>query len=175
MRQLAMALAVGLAAMTGAAEAHGPSRLNTDQSVSLNASPDEVWAVVGDFTDMSWYPGVAKVEATGNDKGATRVRTMEDGQVLHEELLKRDDERHAISVRFTEDNLEAVKATNYASHITLKDQGGKTLLDWKGAFYRAYPNNNPPADQNDEASAASVEAAHQKGIDALVERFGKAE
>ena len=71
---------------------------------------------------------------------------------------------HASGIRDLPTRLEALGA-----------EGDKTLLDWKGAFYRAYPNNNPPADQNDEASAASVEAAHQKGIDALVERFGKAE
>ena len=76
MRQLAMALAVGLAAMTGAAEAHGPSRLKTDQSVTLNASPDEVWAVVGDFTEMSWYPGVAKVEADPKLEGKQMIMIL---------------------------------------------------------------------------------------------------
>lgn len=175
MRKIMIALAACLSMLAAGAQAHGPSRLKTDQQVKLNASPQEVWAVIGRFDDMSWYPSVASVEATGDAKGATRTRTMQDGTVIHEELLKVDPAKHAISVRFTEDNLEVVKATNYASHITIKDEGGKALLDWKGAFYRAYPNNDPPADLNDEASAASVMEAHQKGIDALVERFGTAE
>ncbi|MFT4150367.1 MAG: SRPBCC family protein [Paracoccaceae bacterium] len=175
MRKFIIALIGCLALVTGAAQAHGPSRLKTDQTVKLNATPAEVWAVIGSFTDMSWYPGVKSVEATGSEKGATRVRTMENGTVIHEELLKLDPAKFAISTRFTEDNLEAVKATNYASHITIKDEGGKAVVDWKGAFYRGYPNNDPPADLNDEASTASVEAVHQAGIDALVARFGKAE
>lgn len=158
--------------LPGFAAAHGPSRLKTEQSVTLAAPVDEVWAVVGDFADMGWYPGVASVEATGSEKGATRTRTMQDGTVIEEELLKLDPAKHAISVRFVNDNLDVVTATNYASHITLTDRDGKTELVWKGAFYRGFPNNDPPAEMNDEASAASVEALHQAGIDALVERFG---
>ena len=175
MRNVMLALAACLSMLAATAQAHGPSRLKTEQTIKLNATPDEVWAVIGKFDDMSWYPGVVSIEATGNEKGATRIRKMEDGTVIEEELLKLDPAKHALSVRFTTDNLDAVKATNYASHITIKDEGGKALLDWKGAFYRAYPNNDPPADLNDEASIASVMAAHQKGIDALTARFGTAE
>lgn len=174
MRKL-MVAALACLAIAGAAEAHGPSRLKTDQQVKLNATPEEVWAVIGDFGDFSWYPGVTSVEATGNEKGATRVRTMEDGTVVSEELLKRDPAKHAISTRLVEDNLDLVKATNYASHITIKDDGGKALLDWKGAFYRGFPQNEPPADLNDDASTASVLDVQQRGIDALVARFGAAE
>lgn len=166
-----LAVVLGLL-LPGIASAHGPSRLKTEQVVTLAAPVDEVWAVIGDFKDMSWYPGVASVEATGDEKGATRTRTMENGKVIQEELLKLDPQKHAISVRFVTDDLEVVKATNYASHITLADKDGKTELVWKGAFYRGFPNNEPPADLNDEAATKSVEALHQAGIDALVERFG---
>lgn len=179
MRKLWMAavatLAIATLTIAGMAEAHGPSRLKTDQQVTLNAPPDQVWAVIGDFGDMSWYPGVTSVEATGNEKGATRTRTMADGQVVKEELIKIDPAKYAISIRFTEDNIAVVKATNYASHITLKEDGGKTVLDWKGAFYRGFPQNEPPDELNDDASTASVLEVQQKGIDALVERFGAAQ
>ena len=53
--------------------------------------------------------------------------------------------------------------------------GGKALVTWKGGFYRGYPNNNPPADQNDEAAIKAVTGGYQAGLDALAERFGKAE
>lgn len=175
MTRMMMALAACLALIGGAAQAHGPVRLKTEQSVTLNAPVADVWAVIGNFDDMSWFPGVARVAATGTDKGATRLRTMDDGQTINEELLKRLPEKYAISTLFLDTNLEMVKATNYASHITLKDEGGKTLLTWKGAFYRGFPQNEPPEDLNDDAAVASVEALHQTGIDALVARFGKVE
>lgn len=174
MRKIMIAVAALLALLAGAAQAHGPSRLKTDQTVTLNATPDEVWAVIGTFTSMDWFPGTKAVEATGNEKGATRTRTLENGVVVKEELLKLDPKKYAISIRLTEDNLDYVKATNYALHITIKDEGGKAVVDVKGAFYRGYPLNEPPADLNDEASTASVEALHQQAIDALVARFGAA-
>lgn len=169
---LGATLALGLA---GAAQAHGPARLKTEQSVVLNAPVADVWAVVGNFADMSWFPGTESVTAHGTEKGALRERKLTGGVTVEEELMKFDPAKYAISTRFTADNIEVLKATNYASHMTLKDEGGKTKLDWKGAFYRAFPQNEPPADLNDDASTKAVEAYHQAGIDALVERFGKVE
>lgn len=153
--------------------AHGPARLKTEQSVVLDAPVAEVWAVVGNFSDPSWDPSTKSFSAAANEKGATRTRVMTSGGEVTEELMKLDPAKHAISVRFVSDNVEAVKASNYASHITLKDEGGKTRVDWRGAFYRAFPQNDPPADLNDDASTEAVRAHHQAGLDALAARFGK--
>lgn len=175
MRIMAAALAACLALAAGTAEAHGPSRQKTDQKVVLDATPDEVWAVVGDFGDMSWMPGVASVEAEGAEKGAMRVRRMETGAEIAEELTRIDPAKRIIAIRFDKDNLDLVAATNYAYTITVTDEGGKAGVDWKGAFYRAYPLNDPPPEQNDEAAVAAVTALHQQGLDALVGRFGAAQ
>lgn len=175
MRKLLGLMAVILAMGASAALAHGPSRLKTEQTVLLNAPVAEVWAAIGNFADMSWFPGTLSTLAEGDQKGAMRKRTLEGGIEIEEELLKIDADKYAISTRLVADNLEAVKATNYASHITLKDEGGKTRLNWRGAFYRAFPQNDPPADLNDDASTAAVEALHQTAIDALVARFGSSE
>ena len=150
MRKIIIAIAACLALVAAAAQAHGPSRLKTDQTVKLNATPAEVWAVIGSFGDMAWFPGVTSVQATGNDKGATRVRTMADGTVITEELLKRDDAKMAISVRLTEDNLDVVKATNYASHITVKDDGGSQ----SGKFFKV----EIPTWQNTDKLAEKIDA-----------------
>ena len=174
MRKLTLALVALFAVIAGAAQAHGPSRLKTEQEVVLNASPEEVWAVIGSFEDLSWLPDAGTVEADGNEKGALRKRSLADGTVITEELLKRDEKKFAISTRLAEDNPAYVLATNYALHLTIKDEGGKAKVEIKGAFYRAFPQNDPPADQNDEASTANVEALHQKIIDALVAKFGAA-
>ena len=175
MNRRAVVLALCLSVAAGAAFGHGPSRQKTDQRVKLDATPEEVWAVVGNFSDMSWYPGVASVVAEGSEKGATRVRTMEGGETVSEELTRFDPAKRMISVRFVADNLAIVAATQYASHITVEDEGGKAVLEWKGAFYRAFPLNDPPPEQNDEAAIAAVTAYHQIGLDALAARFGTVE
>lgn len=171
-----IALFAGLSLAAPPAEAHGPSRQKTTQEVTLNATPDEVWAVIGDFADMSWHPAVTATEAPeGAEIGAVRVLTLQGGETLSEELTKFDAEKRSYSYRMTVDNVAALPVTNYSSHLTVKDAGGKALVEWRGAFYRGFPNNDPPPELNDEAATAAVDAYYQTGIAALVERFGAAE
>ena len=164
-----------LGLMTAPAEAHGPSRLKSEQSVVLNASPEEVWQAIGQFDQMDWLPGAGEIKAEGQEKGALRQRSLEGGVTIEEELLKIQPEKFAISTRLVSDNLDYVSATNYALHLTIKPEGDHAKVEFKGAFYRAFPQNDPPAELNDEASIAAVEALHQTMIDALVAKFGKAE
>lgn len=176
MRKYLVALAASLVLVAGMAEAHGPSRQKTSQSVKLDATPEEVWAAVGSFSDMSWFPGVASVDAPeGNTKDGIRTVVLEDGTALTQELTKYDEAKHMISWRWTADNIEVLPATNFSTAMTVKDDGGKALVELRGAYYRGFPNNDPPPELNDEAATAAVDAYYKTGIDALVERFGAAE
>ena len=49
-------LSTVLAVAPLAAEAHGPTRQKVTETVEIAAPPEKVWAVVGDFQDMSWHP-----------------------------------------------------------------------------------------------------------------------
>ena len=51
----------------GVAQAHGPSRQKVIEKIEINASPEKVWAVIGNFGDMGWLPIVDKTEATGGN------------------------------------------------------------------------------------------------------------
>ena len=57
----------------------------------------------------------------------------------------------------------------------VKDEGGKANVVWKGGFYRGFPNNDPPAELNDEAATQAVTGVYRAGLDALVEKFGRVE
>ena len=72
-------------------------------------------------------------------------------------------------------DVAVLAVTNYASTLCVNDEGGKAHVVWKGGFYRGYPNNDPPAELNDDAAMAAVNAVYQAGLDALIQRFGKAE
>ena len=64
--------------------------------------------------------------------------------------------------------------TNYSSHLTVTpNAAGGSHIEWRGAFYRGYPNNDPPPELNDEAAIAAVTGVYQAGLDALVARFGQ--
>jgi hypothetical protein len=57
--------------------------------------------------------------------------------------------------------------TNYTSTIQVTPEGNKSTVEWRGAFYRGYPNNNPPPDQNDEAAVKAVTGVYKAGLENL--------
>jgi len=179
-----LALAMGTAmALAPAAEAHGPVRLKLQLEQKLDATPDEVWAVIGKFDDMSWHPAIASLELTGDgsaDQPETSKRVLHlksDGgdPTITEVLAKWQPEKRCYAYRIEQVEVTVLPVTNYASTICVKDDGGKALVSWKGGFYRGYPNNDPPPELNDDAATAAVTGVYQAGLDALAERFGKAE
>ncbi len=169
-----LAILVGIA-LPAAVLAHGPTRQKVTLSAEVAAPPEEVWAVIGNFQDMSWHPAVFSSTGTGgNDIDATRVLTLgaEGGPTISEVLYKYDDAAMSYSYRITDVLVEVLPVTNYSSQLTVKPAGdGKSLVEWRGAFYRGYPNNDPPPELNDEAAIAAVSGVYQAGLDALVARF----
>lgn len=181
-RFAAMILGATLA-LAGTADAHGPARLKLEMQQKLDASPDQVWAVIGRFDDLSWFPPVANVELTGDGSAdqpekSTRVLHVkaEAGDPTITELLSKwQPDKRCYSYRIQAVDVAILPVTNYASTICVKDDGGKALVIWRGGFYRGYPNNDPPAGQDDAAAIKAVTEVYQAGLDALTERFGKAE
>ena len=182
-KMLGLAVAATLA-LAGAVQAHGPSRLKTEQSVVLNATPDEVWQVIGKFDDMSWHPAVARTEMT--PEGAPADVPEESTRVLHlkadsgdptitERLMSIDPDKRQYKYMITDVAVEVLPVTNYSSTLQVRDKDGRAEVTWKAGFYRGYPNNDPPANLNDDAAMAAVNGVYQAGLDALAERFGKAE
>jgi hypothetical protein len=172
-------LLLGLFAITPAtAEAHGPSRQKVTLEIKLDATPEEVWAVIGNFQDMSWHPAVAANTGTGgNEPEATRILSLgaPDGPTIAEVLDKYSAEKRSYSYRITAVDVAVLPVTNYSSHLTVKDDNGKAIVEWRGAFYRGFPNNDPPPELNDEAAVAAVTGVYQAGLDALAAKFGKRE
>ncbi|MFY0632751.1 MAG: SRPBCC family protein [Vannielia sp.] len=175
MKRRALILAIGLLALPGVAMAHGPTRQKVTLTMEVPAAPAEVWEVIGNFQDMSWHPAVFSTTGEGgNEIDATRrlVLGEEGGGTIDEVLYKYDPAKMTYSYRITEVAVEVLPVTNYSSHLTVKPgANGGSLIEWRGAFYRGYPNNDPPPELNDEAAIAAVSAVYQAGLDALAERF----
>jgi len=154
------------------ADAHGPTRQKVTETVTLDAPVDKVWEVIGNFQDMSWHPAIAKTEGKGgNDAGATRVLTTGDGGLIKESLDKYDTEKRMIKYRIDEVDVKVVPVTNYSSWLSAAEEDGKTVVTWKGAFYRGFPNNDPPEDLNDAAAIKAVTGIYRAGLDALAKKF----
>lgn len=184
MKSVMLATAALLMATSGAALAHGPVRLKLELDQTLNATPDEVWETIGKFDDMSWHPAVASVEMTADSPDA--VTPEKSTRVLHlkaesgdptitETLTKLQPEKRCYGYMIKEVDTAVLPVTNYAATLCVNDEGGKAKVVWKGGFYRGFPNNEPPPELNDEAATAAVTTIYQTGLDALAEKFGKAE
>ena len=157
--------------LPGAADAHGPTRQKVTETIEIDAAPAAVWEVIGKFDDMSWHPAVAKTEGKGgNAKDATRRLYLgaEDGPTIDEVLYKFSDDKMSYSYRITEVDVQVLPVTNYSAHLTVKPlDGGRSLVEWRGAFYRGYPNNDPPENLNDAAAVAAVTGVYKGGLEAL--------
>lgn len=161
----AAALVMGVAAT---AQAHGPTRQKTEQKIEINAPAEKVWAVVGNFQDMSWLSLVEKTEGTGgNEKGAKRTLTLKGGAKIEEELNQFAADKMMYSYRITNVDVKVLPVSNYSSKIIVKGEGDKTTVTWDGAFYRGFPNNDPPPELSDEAAMKAVTGVYTQGLQDL--------
>jgi carbon monoxide dehydrogenase subunit G len=171
MQRFTLAL-IGCLAVCGDLAGHGPSRQKVTETITVNAPAAQVWAMVRAFCSIKdWHPGVYSCTgAGGEDVGATRVLTIGDanGPQIHEELLKHDDEKMSYKYKITKTANDVLPVTTYSSFVSVKDNGDRTaVVEWRGGFYRGYPNNNPPAELNDEAAAKAVTTTYAAGLDEI--------
>jgi hypothetical protein len=152
------------------AAAHGPSRKKVTETVTINAPPEKVWAMIGNFQDIGWVPGVKSTTGTdGNtpDK-ALRTITLANGGEIKESLYKYDAAAFTYAYRIEKVDVNVLPVNDYSSTIKVEPaEGGKSTVEWRGAFYRGFMNNDPPEALNDENSMKAVKNLYRAGLDAL--------
>ena len=151
----------------------GPSRLNVTKTVEINAPPEKVWAIVKNFHDMSWHPAVEKTEGDGgNAIGAKRVLVLKGGGKVYEQLSDYSSDGMSNSYRITEVDVKVLPVTKYSSSIrVVASETGTSVLEWKGGFFRGYPNNNPPPELNDQAAVETMSGVYLAGLEAVKKKI----
>jgi mxaD protein len=166
---------------TAGANAHGPVRQKTEEQITINAPAEKVWAIIKDFGDMSWLPAVGNTTSEGgNKKGATRVLTLKDGGSITEELKKYDEAKMSYAYKITEmstaktithagveEKVPALPVDNYSASIEVEAKGDTSVVSWTAGYYRAYTNNNPPVEMNEETANAAVATVIKTGLISL--------
>jgi carbon monoxide dehydrogenase subunit G len=154
--------------LSATAFAHGPSRQKVVEKIEIDAPADKVWAIVGNFQDLSWLPPVAKTEGTGgNAVDAKRKITLKSGGVIDESVTKYEADSKTLGYKIDNVDPKVFPVNNYAATISIKEEGGKSVVEWKGAFYRGFMNNDPPPDQSDEAALKAVTDLYKAGLASL--------
>ena len=154
--------------------AHGAAPLKSIETIDIAAPPDTVWAAVSDFAGYAWLPGVTRVEASGDHtpEQARRRLIMSDGGVIDETLVRWDAEKKTLAFHRDRDDVKRLPAINYMTHVTVKPGAdGRTLVEWKGRFYRGHPFNDPPPGLDDDTAQAAVDALHRASLAALKKKI----
>lgn len=165
-----ISLALLLAALVpGLASAHGPSRKKEVTTIEINAPADKVWAVIGNYQDMTWHPAIAKTEATGGNEVdvAKRKLTFKNGGIFTDTLTKYEEKERSIAFLTNDEDLKTLPIEGYSTTLTVTEAGGKSTVEWKGAFYRGYMNNDPPPELSDNAAVKAISAFQKEGLEAL--------
>jgi len=91
-----------------------------------------------------------------------RSLKLQGGGELTETLEGYDDAAMKYSYRAKDGG--ALPVTNYTSTITVTASGNQSIVEWRGAFYRGYPQNDPPPDRNDDAAVKAITGVYQSGL-----------
>ena len=162
--QPVLALAVLGAAAALPAQAHGPTRQKVVETITIAAPPAAVWAKIKNFDALKdWHPAVESSPADkGNSEGSVRQVALKGGGALVETLERHDDAAMRYTYRAKDGG--ALPVTNYTSTISVSGEGNTATVEWRGAFYRGFPNNDPPPDKNDEAAVKAITGVYQSGL-----------
>ena len=145
--------------------AHGPTRQKVVEEININAAPADVWKLVSDWNNWSaWHPAIESSTATGgNDVGSVRTLKIKGGGELVEEIEGID--AATMTLKYRAKDGGALPVTNYTSRVVVKPaDGGGTTVVWWGAFYRGFPNNDPPPELNDDAAVNAVTGVYKTGL-----------
>ncbi len=149
--------------------AHGPSRQKVTETVEINASPDKVWGIISDFCSIKdWHPDINSCTSDkGSEVGAIRTIELANGEKINEKLFKLDAEKKRVQYAMQLEKGRVVEGLPIATHgstMTITDNGGKTTLEWKGAFYRSFPGQQPPPELSDAACIEAVTKLYKDGL-----------
>lgn len=161
---------IALLLVPALASAHGPSRQRVDMQIEINASPDQVWAVVQDFCSIKdWHPAVIDCTADGgNEPDSIRTLTMENGEQFTEQLARHQPDNFTISYMLKEMNTDALPVSTFGTRMMIEaaDNGG-SILSLRGAFYRGFTQNDPPPELSDQAAVEAVTAFYEAALDGI--------
>lgn len=158
---------LALAFMAAPAMAHGPTPQKVDETVIIDAAPEQVWAAMGDFGSIAlWNPAVSSATVSdGNERGSLRTLTLPSGTVTEGLDAHRPD---SLRYRYRlHGETEALPVSSYTAEMKLEPEGQGTKVTWLGRFYRADTNNEPVEGKTDQDAVQAMTSFIRTGLDGL--------
>lgn len=140
--------------------------LSVTKEVSLNAAPDTVWKMIGEFNALDvWHPVVidSQLKGEGMKPGDVRVLSLGNGAKITEKLVVHSDAKKTYTYAITESPLPVM---DYVSTITVTESdGGMSNVEWKSTFNA----NNAP----DETAIETIAGIYDAGLNNLAKHFNQ--
>lgn len=160
-----------LAPALATAQGCGPTRLKVTESVAVDLPPAKVWAIVGNFQDMSWDKDAVATTGTGGDEpeGAVRTIKLKGGAAFGESLYKYDADAMSYSYHIDTVDVDRLPVQNVSATIeVVPDAGGaKSIVRWRAAFYRYLRPDEPAPDIADANAKKAVADFLRNGLAGL--------
>jgi len=167
---LALLAAASVALAPSVAAAHGATPQKVVETIEIAAPPDKVWAVVGDFADVSWRPEIERAEAEGGNvpEKAKRRLFYKRGGSLDERLVQYDSAAMSLRYIIERADINVLPVGNLSATLTVRGiADGASRVEWKSRFYRAFPGGNPPEQFTDEVATDAVTRIFKAGLASL--------
>jgi len=119
---LAFVFAAALALAPTFAAAHGATPQKVVETIEIAAPPEKVWAVIGDFADVSWRPEIERVEAEGGNlpEKATRRLYYKRGGSLDERLVQYDGATMSLRYIIERADINVLPVGNLSATLTVR-------------------------------------------------------
>lgn len=99
--------------------------MHISESITINASPDEVWKVAGDVANVSdWVPAISASRLEGDIRRAT----FADGSQARERIVAVDDQARSYVYEYLDGPLALESYTS--SLVVHPAEGGSSLVTW---------------------------------------------
>ena len=143
----------------------GAQAVEVSKQTTLSHSPDEVWAMIGEFGTIDrWHPAIemSVVEGDGGN-GIYRTLTLGDGGVIRELLLDYSLRERLYSYAIIESPLPVA---NYVSSLAVSPgpDSGSAIVTWTSTF--------DASGVSDQEAADLIGGIYQAGFDSIERMLG---
>jgi hypothetical protein len=129
------------------------------ETVEVNATPDKVWELIGQFGVAYWHPLIAEIRVTGTGSGQLRTIETIDGKQIIERLESVDN-----SGRFYRyANIAGLPVANYTGMLSVRPNGAGSSVEWRAQFLPNGPGTL--------ITKTIVSSLFKAGLDSLKSRF----
>ena len=129
------------------------------ENVEVNAAPDKLWELIGQFGTVYWHPLIAQIRLTGTGPGQLRTIETIDGKQIIERL-----EAIGNSGRFYQyANIAGLPVTDYTGMLSVKPRGAGSSVEWRAQFLPNGPGTL--------ITKTIVSTLFKAGLDSLKSRF----